>query len=140
VPALGTVGSSPKSLGGFVLTDDIKIGNELASDIVLEPQAATARLYGRIEIDSSPEIRCRLLAFLRTPSSTVVKIDMSAVTHIDSSGIATLIEALRAAHESGTELRLHGLHDRLLRLFASTGILALFNGDVLTHKSRTETI
>jgi len=53
---------------------------------------------------------------------------LSAVTHIDSSGVATLIEALKIARGNKAKLRLQGLHDRLLRLFESTGILALFNG------------
>ena len=56
-----------------------------------------------------------------------MSIDLSAVTHIDSSGVATLIEALKIARNCKTELRLQGLHDRLHRLFEATGILSLFN-------------
>ncbi len=87
-----------------------------------------ACLYGRVDIDSSPALRQRLLAILQDSQPTVVRIDLSAVTHIDSSGIATLIEALRIARSHKTELRLQGLQDRLLRLFQSSGILSLFNG------------
>ena len=87
-------------------------------------------LYGRINIDSSPTLRERLLAFLRSPHPQVVNIDLSAVDHIDSAGVATLIEVLRIAHGSRTELRLQGLHDRLVRLFESTGILSLFNANL----------
>jgi len=55
---------------------------------------------------------------------------LSAVTHIDTSGIATLIEALKIARGNKTELRLQGLHDQLLRLFECTGMLSLFNGSI----------
>ena len=87
-------------------------------------------LHGRIDIDSSPALGERLLAFLHSPHPNVVRVDLSAVNHLDSSGVATLIEVLRIARASRTELRLQGLHDRLFRLFESTGILALFNGSI----------
>ena len=100
--------------------------------IVTSPDGVLARLYGRIDIDSSPVLLERFLAFLQSPHPHVVNIDLSGVIHIDSSGVATLIEALRIARRSGTELRLQGLHDRLVRLFESTGILSLFNRGVGT--------
>ena len=87
-----------------------------------------ASLYGRTDIDSSPAIRERLLAFLEASHPKIVSIDLSAVTHIDSAGVAMLIEALRVARAHRTELRLQGLHHRLLRLFEFTGVLSLFNG------------
>lgn len=98
--------------------------------IVASEDGTLACLYGRIDIDSSPALRNRLLALLQSPHPNVVSIDLSAVNHIDSSGVATLIEVLKIARGSRTELRLQGLHDRLLRLFESTGILSLFNGSV----------
>ena len=90
-------------------------------------------LHGRIDIDSSPALRERLLALLRAPHPKIVGIDLSAVNHLDSSGVATLIEMLRIARASRTELRLQGLHDRLFRLFESTGILDLFNMRVVAQ-------
>jgi anti-sigma B factor antagonist len=100
--------------------------------IVSSKDGALACLYGRIDIDSSPALRDRLLALLHSPHPNVVSIDLSAVNHIDSSGVATLIEALKIARGNRTELRLQGLHDRFLRLFESTGILSLFNGSTGT--------
>ena len=65
-------------------------------------------------------------------------IDLSSVTHIDSSGIATLIEALKIARRHKTELRLQGLHDALLRIFQVTGLVSLFKGSSQTmpHSGR----
>jgi anti-sigma B factor antagonist len=71
--------------------------------------------------------RSQLLALFEAPKPRVVSIDLSAVTHIDSSGVATLIEALRAARAHGTELRMERLPERLRRLFEFTGILSLFS-------------
>jgi anti-sigma B factor antagonist len=97
-------------------------------DIVLRKDDAMARAYGRIDIDSSPAIRGRLLTLFDAPHPNIVSIDLSAVTHIDSSGVATLIEALKIARAHRTELRLEGLQDWLLRLFEFTGVLSLFKG------------
>jgi anti-anti-sigma factor len=58
----------------------------------------------------------------------MVTVNLFAVSKIDSSGIATLIEALKIARAGKTELRLQGLHDELLRIFEFTGLVSLFNG------------
>ena len=99
-------------------------------NVVTSKDGALACLHGRIDIDFSPALRDQLVALLQVPAPMIVSIDLSAVTHIDSSGVATLIEALKIARGNRTELRLQGLHDRLLRLFESTGILSLFNGSI----------
>ena len=96
--------------------------------IVDTENGALASLKGRIDIDSSPAVRDQLIALLRAPHPRTVCIDLSGVTHLDSSGVATLIEALRIARSYNTEVSLEGLEGRLLRLFQSTGILSLFNG------------
>jgi anti-sigma B factor antagonist len=97
-------------------------------NIVPGKDGALACLYGRLDIESSPALRIRLLALIRGMRSGTVTIDMSEVTHIDSSGIATLIEALKIAREKQASLGLQGLHDPLLRLFEFSGVLRLFDG------------
>jgi anti-anti-sigma factor len=96
-------------------------------NIVSSEDGVLVCLYGRIDIDSSPILRVKLLALFQAAMPKLVSIDLSGVTHLDSSGIATLIEALRIARRHKTVLRLQGLHGRLLTLFESTGILSLFN-------------
>lgn len=99
-------------------------------DIVDTDNGAVASLKGRIDIDSSPALRDQLIALLHAPHPRALSIDLSGVTHIDSSGVATLIEALKMARNRKTELRLQGLNDRLQRLFEATGILSLFNDGI----------
>jgi anti-sigma B factor antagonist len=94
--------------------------------VVMRELEALVRIYGRIDIDSSPDLRAHLLTMLKARAREVVRVDLSGVTHIDSAGIATLIDALRIARSYHTEVRLVGLEGRLLRLFQSTGILSLF--------------
>ena len=101
-------------------------------DFVMPYTGAVARICGCIDINSSPALRECFLAVFAAPHAKVVSIDLSAVTFIDSSGVATLIEALKIARSYNTELRLQGLEGRLLGLFQSTGILSLFNGSTST--------
>ena len=107
----------------------------LAVEMATSESGTLATLRGRLDIDSSPALRSQLLAFFKVQHPRPLSIDLSGVMHIDSSGIATLIEALRIARKSNTELTLQGLQGRLLRLFEVTGILQLFNGRVEVNPS-----
>ena len=99
-------------------------------NIVASEHGVLTSLKGRIDIDSSPAVRDHFIALLHAPHPRTVSIDLSGVTHIDSSGVATLIEALKIARNCKTELRLQGLHGRLHHLFQATGILSLFNDGI----------
>ena len=107
------------------------LGNKTTGEIeiVSRENGAMARISGRIDIDSSPALRTQLLTALQAPRCNVLTLDVSAVTNIDSSGVATLIEALRIARSHNADLTLIGLQGQLLGLFQSTGILSLFNGN-----------
>ena len=97
--------------------------------ISVTKDVTVACLSGRVDMDSSPAVREQLRVVLREANRKTVSVDLSAVTHFDSSGIATLIDALRVARSSKTQMTLRGLDGRLLHLFELTGILSLFNGD-----------
>jgi anti-sigma B factor antagonist len=85
------------------------------------------RLNGRIDVDSSPDIRDCLLAILSGKQSVhEVTVDLSDVNHIEASGIATLVEALKIAGPRQVRFRLQGLHGSVLRLLEVTGLLPLF--------------
>jgi anti-sigma B factor antagonist len=89
-------------------------------------EGALVRLKGRLGIDSSPDLRDRLLVMLRGKPSKVVIVDLTEVSYIDTSGIATLLEAFKIARNRHTTLRLNGLQGRMARLFEVTGLTALF--------------
>ena len=85
------------------------------------------RLSGRIDVDSSPDLRDRLRTVLSTEARPLtIVVDLAGVSYIETSGIATLIEALRIARHEQINFRLHGLSGAALRLFEVTGVLALF--------------
>lgn len=106
--------------------------------IIFGAEGAIVRLNGRLNIESSPLLRDRLLCLLRDLSVKNVIVDLMKVSYIDSSGIATLIEALKFARHRGVALHLRGLEGRLLHLFEVTGVLSLFelNGNASTASAR----
>ena len=83
---------------------------------------------GRINVDSSPDLRDCLLAILSAePLPRAITVDLTGVAYIETSGIATLIDALRIARHHQTGFCLQGLGGSVLRLFEVTGVLALFD-------------
>ena len=122
-------------------SDNTESNARLDVSMIEGKDGAVVYLSGRVDIDSSPLLRDRLLALLKSRRQQKVSVDLSAVTNIDSSAVATLLEALKIANACKTELRLQGLHDDLLRLFEFTGILSLFNGTSGTiSQSRSEVV
>ena len=105
----------------------IPSSSNLEISIDREGKDAVVRLSGRVDVDSSPDLRDRLRALLSgeaLPQTIVV--DLTGVSYVETSGIATLIEALRIARHRQTNFRLQGLSGAVLRLFEVTGVLALF--------------
>ena len=85
------------------------------------------RLNGRTTVDSSPELRNRLLAILSDePLPHAITVDLAGISYIETSGIATLIEGLKIARHRQMTFCLQGLGGSVLRLFEVTGVLALF--------------
>ena len=89
-------------------------------------EGTLVRLRGRLSIDSSPAFRDRLLALLRRQSPPGVIVDLTEVSYMDASGIATLVEGLKTARNRQTTLCLKGLQGRVRHLFEVTGLLTLF--------------
>ena len=95
--------------------------DQLGTDAIVRPS-------GRINVDSSPDLRDCLSAILSKESlPRAITVDLTGVPYIDTSGIATLIEALRIARHHQMTFCLQRLGGSVLRLFEVTGVLALFD-------------
>ncbi|MGD9602100.1 MAG: STAS domain-containing protein [Gammaproteobacteria bacterium] len=70
---------------------------------------AIVELQGDIDLSCSPEARKVILESLAARQSTLV--DMSAVTYIDSSGVASLVEGYQTAKKKSLEFGLLGVSD-----------------------------
>ena len=124
-----------------MLGDNSTCLGALKIEITSREDGVLMRICGSVDIDTAPALRDRLLTVFKAPHAHVVSIDLSAVTHMDSSGVATLIEALKIARNHSSEVRLQALQGRLLRLFQVTGILSLFNESTQTQtQSRSKAV
>ena len=81
---------------------------------------------GDIDLANSPAVRKALLKEIRDNRTPRVVMNLSNVRYIDSSGVASLVEGLKAARDVGSRFILFGLStsarevlqlSRLLRIF-----------------------
>ena len=70
---------------------------------------STVTVAGRVTIDSSPRLRSVLLKLLGRGAGQVVTVDLSGVSYLDTSGLATLLEALQLARRHSATLRVLGM-------------------------------
>lgn len=82
-------------------------------------------IQGRVTIENSGEMRKALSNALGAKPASV-SVDLSAVSYIDTSGLATLVEAAGLAYKQGTRLILGGIHDQPRYLFEITHLDRLF--------------
>ena len=115
--------------------------NSLQIRVQIEKECAVMYLQGRVSIETSPDFRDQLLAMLRRPSPPeMISIDLAGVSYMDTSGIATLIQALKVARVPGIAIHLEGLQGRILHLFEATGIGSLFQTNEVTNNSSTTVV
>lgn len=76
--------------------------------------ASVARLSGEIDMKTSPEVRQALLACLGKSRPLVVH--MGAVQYIDSSGVASLVEAFQQARKAGLGFSLAEVSQNAMRV------------------------
>jgi anti-sigma B factor antagonist len=89
---------------------------EITVHVVPGKNQLTVAIAGRTTVDTSPDLRSVLLGLLRRGAAPVVVIDVSALSYLDLSGIATLLEALKAARERSVKLRLAGMSGQVRAL------------------------
>jgi len=71
-------------------------------------EGCVVRIQGAVNVDTSGTMR-RLIAAALGSVPPVITIDFSGVPYIDTSGLATLLEASRIARQQGTRLVVEGL-------------------------------
>ena len=90
-----------------------------------EQGRAVVSVRGEVDLYTSPALRDALAAAFARRESTVI-VDLSEVTYMDSSGIATLVVAHGAARKSAGRLVLAGLTDRVREVFKLARLESVF--------------
>lgn len=82
-------------------------------------------LGGEIDVYTAPLVREKLDEQILGGRSNLV-LDLSKVSFLDSTGLGVLVGRLKLARSRGGHLRLVGADDRVLKVFAITGLDKVF--------------
>jgi anti-sigma B factor antagonist len=85
------------------------VTNEMAIETWQGSSESRISVTGGLVIESSPRLRVLLMKAIRKGTSAVLVIDLSALSYLDTSGVATLLEAVRVASAQKVRLRVIGL-------------------------------
>jgi len=81
-----------------------------------KPGVFVMSLGGDLDMSSSPQVRNSLLPIFRQKASHII-VDLTEVPYIDSSGIATFVEALQLSHKGKVRFSLAGACRRVESIF-----------------------
>jgi anti-sigma B factor antagonist len=83
-------------------------------------------LKGDVDMNSSPDVRGSLAAAFKEGGAKALLIDLSGVRYMDSSGIATLVEAMQNCMKQGIRLRLVELSPSVRDVFELARLASVF--------------
>jgi len=90
----------------------------------IERDTVIVDVTGQIDLGTSPALRKTLLDSLIQTKR--LAINLTAVTYIDSSGIASMLEALREASRTNARIILFGLSGSVLQVLQLTRLTGVF--------------
>jgi anti-sigma B factor antagonist len=83
------------------------------------------RIEGEIDINSSPAVKKSFDKLIGAKAPRII-VNLSKVTYVDSSGLATLVDILKNMRSYGGRLRLTNLSSKVRSLFEITKLEKLF--------------
>ena len=90
--------------------DDTRLGaGEVTIQAIPGVDQMTVTVSGRLTVDSSPKLRAVVLEVLRRGAAPLMVIDLSGVSYLDMTGLAILLESLKAARARSVKLRVTGM-------------------------------
>lgn len=83
-------------------------------------------ISGDIDLSTSPQLRKALLRELRELKIPRVVLNLGGVRYIDSSGVASLVEGLKASRDVGSRLILFGLNRTVREVLQLSKLVKIF--------------
>ena len=83
-------------------------------------------LSGDIDLANSPAMRKALLGEIKEKRTPKVFLNLKNVRYIDSSGIASLVEGLKASRDLGSRLILYGLNKTVREVMQLSRLQKIF--------------
>ncbi len=87
-----------------------------------EGNAVILTASGDVDLSGSPLLRQEL----KKHAGKKIVVDLSAVPYMDSSGLATLVEAMQSSRKGGGQLFLCALGDRVRSIFSIAKLESVF--------------
>ena len=83
-------------------------------------------LSGDIDFANSPQVRQSVLREIRERHTSRVVVNLSQVRYIDSSGVASLVEGLKASRDLGSRFILFGLSTSAREVLQLSRLMKVF--------------
>jgi anti-sigma B factor antagonist len=93
-------------------------------------------ITGDIDLAHSPAMRKALLQEIKEKKTPKVFLNLEKVRYIDSSGIASLVEGLKASREMGSRLILYGLSKTVREVMELSRLQKIFE----IHESEAQAL
>ncbi|MBT3352945.1 MAG: STAS domain-containing protein [Nitrospinaceae bacterium] len=84
------------------------------------------RVSGEVDMSNSPTVRDSLMGLVKDKVPAIV-VDLEAVSYMDSSGIATLVEGLQETTSYGGKFRIAGLSEKVKQVFELARLTDVFD-------------
>jgi anti-anti-sigma factor len=106
----------------------VKKATETQMEIIVEKvrKEALIKLSGRLDMNTSPDLRKAALALYTKGGIKHVTIDFTEVSFIDTSALATLLDIQMAAKEQSAQLTLSELNEKVQYLIDVNGLTGFF--------------
>jgi anti-sigma B factor antagonist len=111
-----------------VETGSTPVPGPFATERTSDGRGVSLALHGELDLGSAPELDRQLREIERTRPERLV-IDLSGLRFMDSTGLASIVEAQRLAEADGRALVLRRPTNQVQRLFELTGIVDRFTFD-----------
>lgn len=99
---------------------DLEVSVRSKDDIMI------VEIVGEVDLYSSPNLRSELLDLTKSETPKIL-LDLSQVRYMDSSGVATLVEALQQTGKYGGALKLANLRDAVKDVFELSRLDKVFD-------------
>lgn len=86
----------------------------------------TITLSGEIDLYNSPKLREKLSVLINCNNPDIL-VDLSGVTYMDSSGLATLVEAMQKVKKNNGEFKLTGVKGAVKNIFEIARLTEIFD-------------
>jgi anti-sigma B factor antagonist len=94
---------------------------DISFTIQVEPEGTVVRLNGDLDVVTASQLRERVADLVRRGHYDLI-VDLDAVSFLDSTGLAVLVNALKRARAHDGSVRLVCTNEPLLQIFRITGL------------------